>query len=170
MRRIITLTALALGLIGGVASADRRGDRDNRFGGRDRVVNRDNRNNNNNWNRGQSTRGQRVDRGTRYDRGRTVVRVNRTRPVFRNGGFYFSGGFHRPYVRPVINVRYREYSRRPALIVENYDPVPGYIWMQGSWQWSGYEWNWVAGHYEVDQNYTADYDGDGYSDGYYNNY
>lgn len=142
MRRIITLTALAIGLSSGVALADRRGPavRDHRG---DRQVVRTN----NNWNRG----------------GNRTVRVQRMRPAFRNGRFYFAGGFYRPYVRPVINVHYRDYYRRPALIVENYDPVPGYIWIQGSWQWSGYEWNWVPGHYEVDQSYS---DG-GYYDGGY---
>ena len=49
---------------------------------------------------------------------------------------------------------------RPTLLIENYETVPGYIWVQGNWQWNGYEWSWVNGHYEVDVNY------DGYPDGY----
>jgi hypothetical protein len=162
MRRIITLTALALGLTGGVAAADRhdrtfggnRGPSVRDHGSRDRVVIR----NNNNWNRGTT-----YNRG--YNRGynRNVVRVNRVRPTFRNNGFYFSGGVYRQYHRPVINVRYRDYYRRPALVVENYDPMPGYIWIQGNWNWSGYEWVWAPGHYEVDSNYVDD----GYYEGSY---
>jgi hypothetical protein len=148
MKRILTLTAIALGLSGGIALADRNNGRGR--GGRsevrdhrgDRVVIR------NNTNRTVIRNNNRVD---------NRVRVQRQRPTFRNNRFYFSGGTYRTYNRPVINVRYRDYGRRPALIVENYDPVPGYIWMQGTWNWTGYEWSWVPGHYEVDQNYQDDY-------------
>ena len=82
--------------------------------------------------------------------------MTRTRPTFRNNTFYFSGGHSRTYHRPVIRYRYRDYYRRPAIIVENYDPVPGYIWVAGQWSWNGYEWNWINGHYEVDANYVDD--------------
>jgi hypothetical protein len=108
----------------------------------DRVVIRNN-NNVRTWNRSN-------DRGRR-DR---VVRVERQRPVYRNGGFYFGTRFHR-YNRPVINYHYRNYYQRPALIVENMDPVDGYIWVQGNWSWNGYEWIWQPGHYEVDPSYNA---------------
>lgn len=149
MKRILTLTALALGLSGGVALADRH----NGWGGRsevrdhrgDRVIVRD-RDRGDRW-RGNDRRWERRDR----------VRVVRQRPTFRDNRFYFSGGVYRTYQRPVINVRYRDYYRRPALVVENYAPVPGYIWMQGNWSWNGYEWIWMPGHYEVDQNYYEDY-------------
>jgi hypothetical protein len=153
MKRIITLTALVLGLTGGIAAADRGRDgwrdrdRDGINDRRDRYDNRTDRR----WDR----------RDNRWDRRDRVVRVNRVRPTFRNNRFYFSGGYYRDYRRPVINVRYRDYYRRPAIIVENYDPVPGYVWVQGNWNWNGYEWIWMPGHYEVDTNY------DGYGDGYY---
>ena len=26
-------------------------------------------------------------------------------------------------------------------------PISGYNWVAGTWQWSGAEWIWVAGHY-----------------------
>jgi hypothetical protein len=169
MRRIITLTALALGLTGGVAAADRH-DRtfggNHERGGRDRVVVRTN---NNNWNRGGTwNRGGNYNTGNRgYRDNRSYIRVERTRPVWRNNGYYFGGniGF-RTYHRPVINVRYRDYYRRPALVVENYDPVPGYIWIQGNWNWSGYEWVWTPGHYDIDQSYDQSYD-QTYDGGYY---
>jgi hypothetical protein len=154
MKRIITLTAIALGLSGGVALADRHGDRGGRSEVRDhrydRPVVRNYDRGDNRW-RGNDRR---YD-NRRWDN-RSRVRVERVRPTFRNNRFYFSGGTYRTYNRPVINVRYRDYYRRPALVVENYDAVPGYIWMQGSWSWNGYEWVWMPGHYEVDQSYNDD--------------
>ena len=94
---------------------------------------------------------------------RSRVRVERVRPTFRNNRFYFSGGTYRTYNRPVIIVRSRDYYRRPALVVENYDAVPGYIWTAGQWNWNGYEWMWIAGHYDVDQSYN-DYNDNDYND------
>jgi hypothetical protein len=157
MRRIITLSALALALSSGVALADRHNGggpvvRDHR----DRAPARtDNRTNTTRWNNNRPV--VRDNRQTWRGNERNVVRVNRERPTFRGDRFYFNGGYSRPYVRPVINVRYRDYYRRPALIVENYDAVPGYIWIQGTWNWTGYEWSWVPGHYEVDQGYDDGY-------------
>jgi len=150
MKKILTLTAIALGLSGGVALADRDHGRGGRSEVRDhrgdRVVVRD---------RGRVDTRVRVDNRRTYNNNR--VRVVRERPAFRNNRFYFSGGTYRQYHRPVINVRYRDYYRRPALVVENYDPMPGYIWMAGQWSWNGYEWIWMNGHYEVDQSYQEDY-------------
>jgi hypothetical protein len=157
MKRIIIMTLAALTLSGGVALADRdRGrDRDDRRG--DRWERRD-RHDRHDRDRSRWTRNndRRVDR-SRWNGG---VRVQRSRPTFRNNTFYFNGGHSRVYHRPVIRYRYRDYYRRPAIIVENYDPVPGYVWVAGQWNWNGYEWMWVNGHYEVDANY------DGYGDGY----
>lgn len=150
MKRIIIMTLAALTLSGGVALADRhRGDHDRR----DRWERRDDRRGDRGrWDRGH----QRVDR-SRWSGG---VRVSRTRPVYRNNTFYFNGGYSHRYQRPVIRHRYYNYYQRPAIVVENYDPVPGYVWVAGQWDWNGYEWIWVNGHYEVDINY------DGYGDGY----
>ena len=181
MRRILTLTALALCFTTGAALADRRGGgptvRDHRD--RDRVDTRSNNirgwntNTNRDWNR---TTDRTWSRDRDRDRGRRFVRVERTRPTFRDNRFYFGGGTYRPYVRPVINVRYRDYYRRPSLVVENYDPVPGYIWIQGSWNWSGYEWTWMPGHYDVDTSYddrgyydNSSYDNSSYDNGSYDN-
>ena len=102
----------------------------------------------------------------RYDNRRhdRVVRVERARPTFRNNRFYFAGGNYQAYQRPVIRYRYRNYYQRPALVVENIQPVTGYIWVQGDWQWDGYEWQWMPGHYEVDAAYQEPY----YNDSYYN--
>ncbi|MBL9012695.1 MAG: hypothetical protein JNL83_00870 [Myxococcales bacterium] len=160
MKRIITLTALVLGLTGGIAAADRGRD-----GWRDRDRINDRRDNNrwdrrdNRWDRRDSRWDRRDNRWDRRDR----VRVNRVRPWFRDGRWHFHGNTYRSYTRPVINVRYRDYYRRPALVVENYDPVPGYIWVQGNWSWNGYEWVWLSGRYEIDQSYNDGY----YDDTYY---
>jgi hypothetical protein len=161
MKRIIPMALIALTLSGGVALADRdRGrGRDNRPArthvnpsrGHDRVI-RDHRTNNRRYdNRRYDNR--------RYDNRRNdrVVRVQRSRPTFRNNRFYFSGGHYQTYQRPVIQYRYRNYYQRPALIVENIQPVSGYLWVQGNWQWDGYEWQWVPGHYEVDPSYQDPY-------------
>jgi len=143
MRRLI-LTAVALTLFGGVASADRWRGHDNR---RDnRVVVRDHR-----WNNNDNHRWNERDNRRYYDQRRVVVQrrpvyVNRDRYVFNNGRYF-------TYHRPVIRQRYFDFRYRPQIIVENYDPVPGYIWIQGGWQWNGYEWCWIAGHYEQDPSY-----------------
>lgn len=169
MRRIILMTLTALTLTGGVALADRGGrwrDTSHRQGGT--VVTPTHRH--------TAPRYERRYDNRRYDNHRhRVVRVERARPTFRNNRFYFTGGYYRPYTRPVINVRYRDYYRRPAVIVENIQPVAGYVWNPGHWEWAGAEWQWIPGHYDVDPNYqTYDnsyYDNSGYYDngGYYNN-
>ncbi len=168
MRRIIPMTVLALTLLGGVASADRwHGRRDHSHHNAGGVGVRDHR-----WD-GRHDRRRYDDRrydDRRYDDRRYDRRVvyQRSRPSFRNNRFYFSGGYYRPYVRPVIQYRYRDYYQRPALLIENYDPVPGYVWIRGQWQWDGYEWQWQAGHYEIDQSYNGDYyDGTYYNGSYY---
>jgi len=167
MKRIIPLALIALTLSGGVALADRdrgRGrDTSHRSGGtvvtptrgHDRV-----RHDNRRWDNSRRYDNRRYN-NNRNDR---VVRVQRSRPTFRNNRFYFAGGHYQSYQRPVIQYRYRNYYQRPALIVENIQPVSGYIWVQGNWQWDGYEWQWMPGHYEVDQSYQDPYY-DGYSGG-----
>jgi hypothetical protein len=81
--------------------------------------------------------------------GGVVVRDHRG-PVHVSGGRYvFPGGVVRTYRAPVIRAHYHSYYRRPALIVESYDPVPGYVWMRGNWRWNGVEWLWVPGYWVV---------------------
>ncbi len=126
MKRIL-LTFLALAVLGGVASADRR------RGGRHHG--------------GRSTaRGGVVVHSTpaRVHTQPRRVYVDRTRVV------------RRPiYVqRPVVRYRYYNYYQRPAILVENYPAQPGYYWVAGQWSWSGYEWIWTPGHYEPDPNYV----------------
>lgn len=163
------MALIALTLSGGVALADRdrgRGRDTSHYQGGTVVTpghRYDRRDNNRRYdNRRYDNR--------RYDRNR-VVTVQRQRPVYRNNRFYFNGGFNRAYQRPVFTTRYRDYYRRPALVVENYEPVTGYLWIQGTWNWDGYEWQWVPGHYEVDSAYQDTYYNDGYNnnDGYYDN-
>jgi hypothetical protein len=76
-------------------------------------------------------------------RGGVVVRGGYSRPVVY-------GGYRRPiYVGgPVIREHYYSYYHRPALIVENYGPREGYVWVRGGWTWNGYEWIWAPGHYQ----------------------
>ena len=40
-------------------------------------------------------------------------------------------------------------------VVENHRHVHGYVWIEGHWDWNGYEWNWTAGRYEADPAYSA---------------
>jgi hypothetical protein len=91
LTKLITASALVLGLSTGVASADR-------------VV---------------------VEH-----RGAVVVH---RRPIYMS--------------RPVIREHYYNRYHRPAVIVENYGPRPGYIWVRGHWGWSGGEWMWTPGYY-----------------------
>lgn len=163
MKKLLVATALLILGTAGTAAADRRGGRDGRdHDRRDRVTVRDRGNYNNHGN----VRDRGYNRPVVRDRGynRTVVRDrgwNNRRPVYvSNDRYHFHGGRSVVYRRPVIHQRYYDYRVRPTLLIENYETVPGYIWVQGSWQWSGYEWTWVNGHYEVDVNY------DGYPDGY----
>lgn len=132
MKKLIPITALVLGLTGGVAAADRGHDHDRRGGttvvrehGRGNVVVREN------------------------------VRINHggSRVIVRNDNYHRPHGYYgtrRPiYVqRPVIRQRYYRHDYRPALIVENYGPRDGYYWVRGEWAWNGYEWMWQPGHYE----------------------
>jgi len=157
MRRII-LTAIALTLFGGVASADhwRRGwghrDRDTSWRSGGTVVTRDHRDN---------------YEPRRYHRDRVVVRRN---PVYvSNNRFVFGGGIVRTYNRPVIRHRYYDVRYRPQVVVENCDPVEGYIWISGQWSWNGYEWIWTNGYYSPDPNYQDQYYDNSYDNsGYYN--
>lgn len=157
MKRIILSALAAITLTGGIAAADHRRGWDRHDDRRhDRWERRDN---------SRYSGGTRVYVTDRRDRGYyRHDRVVRSRPVFRNNTFYFDGGYHRVYRAPVIRYRYRNYYQRPAVIVENYDPVPGYIWIAGNWQWNGYEWIWINGHYEVDASYEVD--ANYYYDGY----
>ena len=140
MRRIIPLTLLALTVFVGVASADRHHRRSERGNGG--IVVRDHRS-------GPVVRRER----------RAVVRA----PVYvSNGRYVFQGGVSRGYVRPVIRQRYYNVRLRPAIVVENYEPQPGYVWVTGRWQWNGAEWVWGSGYYAPDTRYRVWYDDGSY--------
>jgi hypothetical protein len=62
----------------------------------------------------------------------------------RGYGYGYGGGYYRPAWG---GAHYYNYWRRPALIVEPYSVMPGYIWVRGHWSWNGYEWMWQPGHY-----------------------
>src|ERR1041385_5629844 len=144
MKRII-ITLLTLASLGGVASADRG----HRGGG---PVVRDHRP----WNAPVRTWG---GSGRTYTQGRTY-----SRPTYNRGYVYSRPSWsgvrvtrHPIFVRrPEIRYHYYNYYQRPSVIVENYPSMPGYIWVAGQWQWSGYEWIWQPGHYEPDASYQGD--------------
>jgi hypothetical protein len=145
MRKLLLATLLVLTATGGTALADRHRGNDHRG----------------NQHRSDHRRG---DNHARRDNGhRTHVRDHRAhrdhrRPVYAsNNRFVFGNGHVRYYNRPVIRTHYTNYRYRPALIVENYEQVPGYIWVAGNWQWNGYQWMWIDGHYEVDAAYGYSY-------------
>ncbi|HEY5951052.1 MAG TPA: YXWGXW repeat-containing protein [Kofleriaceae bacterium] len=77
---------------------------------------------------------------------RSGPRVQRVRVT--NGRYVFPGGVVRVYKRPHYR-RYYDVHVRPPLIVETYDPVPGYIWVSGGWTWGGSEWVWTPGYWSV---------------------
>jgi hypothetical protein len=81
-----------------------------------------------------------------------VVRDHRgpkTKYVRVSGGRYvFPGGVVRVYKKPKIQ-RYYDVHVRPAIVVEAYDPVPGYVWVTGNWSWGGSEWVWTPGYWSV---------------------
>lgn len=66
-----------------------------------------------------------------------------------NGRYMFPGGVVRVYKRPAVRARYYNVRVRPPLIVEAYDPVPGYMWISGGWTWGGGEWVWTPGYWAV---------------------
>jgi len=66
-----------------------------------------------------------------------------------NGRYAFPGGVVRVYRKPVFRERYYNVRVRPPVYVETYDPVPGYIWVAGNWQWGGAEWVWQPGYWAV---------------------
>jgi hypothetical protein len=63
-------------------------------------------------------------------------------PRYEHRGSYYYYGYH-----PYYGHRYFNHYRRPALIVENYAPRPGFIWISGQWYWDGREWLWQPGYY-----------------------
>jgi len=87
-----------------------------------------------------------VERGpvVRDHRGPVVTHVR-----VSGGRYVFPGGVVRAYRRPVFHEHYRDFHRRPAVIVEAYDPVPGYVWVGGNWGWSGAEWVWSPGYWSA---------------------
>lgn len=138
MRHTLQLASIICLLLGGVASADHwhggggpvvRDHRGGGGGGGDRVVVRDHRG------------------GPGWHEGHGPVAHERVRVHMSGGRYVFPGGVVRVYHRPVIREHYYNVHMRPAVIVENYDPVPGYMWMSGSWTWGGAEWVWSPGYW-----------------------
>lgn len=157
MLKLFPLTALVLGLSSGVALADHHGDhrgvvvehraaptvvRDHREFHNNAIVVRDRDNYRGSY------------RGDWHGGGRVIVHAGPSYRHIDRRPIYVS--------RPIIRERYFNYYRRPALIVENYNAMPGYYWVAGGWVWNGYEWIWQPGHYQPDPNYVDQ----GYDDSY----
>jgi len=149
MRKLIPVTALVLGLSGGVALADRDHGRGDHGRGDNRSAHVERREAPRHFDHGHNNGGfvrdHRDHRG--WDRGRVVVRNDHSYRHYDRRPIYVS--------RPVIRERYYNYYRRPSVIVENYNPMAGYYWVNGSWSWTGYEWVWQPGHYEPDSAYIG---------------
>ncbi len=73
------------------------------------------------------------DRGGYHGNERVVVREGGRRPIYMG--------------RPVIREHYYSYRHRPSVVVENYGPRSGYVWVRGHWAWNGGEWIWAPGYY-----------------------
>lgn len=139
MMRLLMTTGLTLTMLLGVATADR--------GNGNRRNNAPAAHNNRNHGK-QSTRP-----AARGDRRRIVRRPVRA----RRGQFVFANGTIQVYTRPVFTTRYYNRRARPAYVEESYAPVPGYVWVRGSWAWSGVEWRWNSGYYAADPQYRNYY-------------
>jgi hypothetical protein len=141
----LLVTGLTLTLLSGVAMADRQHDRrDNHREKRSDV---------------RDSQPRRVNRPAQRSNRRAISR----RPIHaNNGAFVFHNGIRRSYTRPVIQARYYNVRYRPQLVVENYEAVPGYIWIRGSWNWTGREWQWNGGHFAPDMQYSNYYDDGSY--------
>jgi hypothetical protein len=137
------VAALTLTLFGGVAAADRDNHHDHDRG----PVARDHRGDEHRVNRPAQRANRRV--------------ISRRAVYANNGRFVFASG-SRAYTRPVIHARYYNARVRPAIVVENYQPEPGYIWVSGQWAWSGREWLWGDGHFVADPQYSNYYDDGSY--------
>jgi hypothetical protein len=153
MRRILGYTGIAFLLSTGIAVAGPHGGGGGRGGGG--VVVRDHRSapvvTHGGYGGGGGGMVVRDHRsyGGGYAGGGAVVRDHRG-PVRVTGGRYmFPGGVVRTYRAPVIREHYYSYYRRPAILVENYEPVPGYYWVRGNWSWNGAEWMWVPGYWQA---------------------
>lgn len=176
MRRILSLSALALVLSGGVAFADRGGgSRDHRGGGG--ASSHSSRGggsyNSGGYNsggyRGGSHNGGFSTRDN-HNRGFNNGSTGHVRPVqtyrrnvyLNSGRFDFGGGISHRWSAPIVSSRYYDYRSRPSALAENPQPVAGYLWVPGQWRWSGYEWTWSAGYYQPDPAYQNG----GYPPGY----
>lgn len=121
MKRISILTALTIMLAGGIASADH---------GRHRGHDRGHRGGWN-WSAGVVVR-------------TPAVRVVQPRVVV----------VHRPRVvqRPVVVVQAQPTYVEPTYVEAPPPPPPQpQVWVDGRWSWTGYNWQWIDGHYEVQQ-------------------
>jgi hypothetical protein len=168
MKKLI-LSALVLALTGGAAMADRgHGGGGGRSSGGHASGGVSVHSNGGGFrggavSHGGGFRGGEVSHGGGWNRGGGVVHENRgyVNRGYENRGWHgeargWRGGYRENIwmPRPMIREHYYNYGYRPSLIVEDYGPRDGYIFVRGDWQWNGEEWIWMPGHYEVDPAYA----------------
>ena len=184
MRRILSLSVLALVLSGGAAFADRGGNvRDHRGGSVSSPGSRGSHGGNGGFidrgaHGGRGGNGGFIDRGSRsgynsgnynrggFNRGSYNTGHASRRPVYLNNGrFNFGGGVSIGWNVPATT-RHYDYRYRPTAVLETPQPVAGYLWVPGQWRWTGYEWSWSAGYYQPDPAYQSGYQNSYPSEGY----
>jgi hypothetical protein len=157
MKKII-LSALVLALTSGAAMADRSHGSGHASGGAHQggVVVHGNGGHSNGGHSNGGFHGNSGWHGTTVVHDRGYNRGNRG----YEPRYYHTHGVARGNIwfnRPVIREHYYHYGYRPSLIVENYGPREGYIFVRGDWAWNGAEWLWQPGHYEPDSAYVEVY-------------
>lgn len=60
-------------------------------------------------------------------------------------------------VRPVVVVQPQPTYVEPTYVAPPPPPQPQ-IWIEGRWNWTGYNWQWIDGHYEVQVQQQPVYD------------
>ena len=64
-------------------------------------------------------------------------------------GCYTSVAVRGPVPPPPPVVVYHDRPAPPPLIVEDYGPRHGYVWVRGHWRWNGNRYVWIRGHYRA---------------------
>ena len=157
MRRILSLSALVLALSGGVALADRGGSRGHSGGmsSRGDLGYRGNVRGSFGGHRDGGFRGYGGGAGRAGGHVRAQTRPHRSNVYLNNGRFDFGGGVSFGWRVPAPARRHYDYRMQPAPLIENAQPMAGYLWIPGQWRWTGNEWSWSAGYYQPDPAYQS---------------
>ena len=71
--------------------------------------------------------------------------ARRPEPAVRDHRGAFERGFERGRNERVEHFNDRRV--KPAIRFERHENRAGFRWVGGDWQWNGYEWIWMPGHY-----------------------